>query len=343
MSFLANSRILSAKDSDRTGRQSRSPIVCITINNSGTRVINTRLDRSIRIWKSSLSGLSDPVIIDNAHSEPVSCISWVPTTDYNFASAGGDSVVKIWRANGSLERDISVGGAGDTRKCKLVSFSPDGAIMLAVTTSGIIYAYDVLDNYSLITQFNLAESNGEGTVESTTNKDEITDIQWTNRGHSYFFVGLSTGPILIINLEDRRLTLVHLLLGCRSVTCLLVDLRGKFIAAGSKDGVVSFWRTSDMTNCRALTSVDQEISSLSSSRDGSLICVGYSSGSNSRVFDSDTLEERKEIPNSTAGEDSKSVVACYPTKSVLVYSSEKGDLLSYIRRDERAPDDRKRR
>ncbi|OBA24000.1 WD40 repeat-like protein [Metschnikowia bicuspidata var. bicuspidata NRRL YB-4993] len=332
MSIFTHLKHLSVKDFDRTGKILHSPILCVSVNAVGSRVINTRLDRSIRIWKFSSMALTDPVIIDNAHSNPVQSIAWLPTTETTFASAGGDLVVKIWRGNGSLERDVSVGGPGLGLKFTIVLFLPDGTLMLSATTNGLIYVYDVLDNYSEITHISI-----------TTHSGDIVNIQWTNRGHACFFVGLSTGPILIYTYDQGRLSKLHSLVGCRSVTCILVDPQGRYIAAGSKEGVVTFWSTADMVHSRALTSIDQEISSLSANKDGTFIFVGYGAGSNCRIFDTDSLTECCEIPTSAAGAESKLAVAWLASRNVLLYSQDLGRALGYARKEDRIEDDPQRK
>lgn len=285
-------------------------------------MINTRTDKSIRIWRVLQLGLSSPIVIENAHPREVADVLWNTTTDTSFASVGRDCWVKLWKCTGHLEREIKVAKPHGAVVLELVEFSPDGEMMCVVDNDGTIILYDVGDNYTKLAHLKMC--------------DHVNDIKWPNKGHEYLLAALDNGTVEVLrpNVKEKSLHSVHTLRGHKSpVTCLSVDPRGRYMAFGTGEGIVSLWKTSNMLNYQVLAKVDQEIAGVEISRDGAYIAVAFAQDSNVRIYDSDTLEEVYEVPNSDAGKQGVLCMKWLPYRGSFAYISEKGKVMEVARKE----------
>lgn len=316
MSFFSALRHTALKDVDRHGKPLPHDVVCLAANATGSRVVSSRTDKSVSIWKVLSLTIGEPTVIDSAHAGPTRHVCWLPATDTAFATVGGDAFVKIWTATGALSREIKV---GKSARCVLVEFSPDGAVMAVVLDDGSVAFYN--DNYEWLLLLRVAH---------------VSCLRWTNTGHAYFVVGLDSGNVDVYSFDPKLGAVrAHTLAQHKlAVTCLAVDPRGKYIAAGTSEGIVSFFSTGDFVNSGVLAQVDQEVSSLVCSRDGYHVVVGFAQDSNTKVYSVDSGAEVYELPNSAAGKTGLQVV-WLANKGMIVYSADKGRAIEYARKEVR--------
>lgn len=305
---------LAVRDQDKNGKPLQSLITHISANALGTRVVNARQDLLLRLWKFAHLRPANPVLIENAHTTPAECVAWSTASEGVFVSVG-DKTVKVWRDNGRLQREFSV-----QNPARLCLYAPDGSI-LAVLTETVIYLYDT-ESYLLLAEHTLTDS--------------ISAFTWTNQGQLRFLVGLATGNIGIFeyNPEDGTISCITTLTGLLSVTCLAMDPRGRYIVAGSRDGVVSFWSTADLVNYRVLSGVDQEVTAVSLNRDGLYICVAFKLGSNIKVFEVDTGKEIYELPDSAGTAEHSPCIVWSTNNTVMFYLDENGKSMAYTRKED---------
>lgn len=323
--FFKNFTPIIVRDKPIGGHSTNSTeIITLSINATGTRVVCSRTDKSIRIWKSYPDKILEPIIIEDAHSRSVEKISWNPKTEYSFATVGRDEYVKIWRGqSGSLEKSVKV--EGDLVSLKYIKYLIDGDILIVVDRNSHLYLLSVEDNYKLVADIQLP--------------GHMYDLVWLNLNHDYFFCGLNDGtaPIYKVNSFDNefKIELIHTLTGHQSsITSLCVDPRGSYLAAGSNEGVVSFWDLSTMLNYQVLTKVDESIACIDSSRDGTYIACTYDGGSNIKIFDQESLELVFEIPNSLSGEMTFSNIAWFPHKTAFAFTSDYCTTLTVMKKSE---------
>lgn len=277
--YFAKFTSLNAHDNSKSGRPSSEKILHISMNPVALRIANTRTDGTIRVWKSTLT-LSGHVTISSGHAEPVQRIAWVPTVDNRFVSVGGDGFVKLWTAEGALEREIQVEKGEE--KYRLVDFSVDG-LFLSLTDGSRLIVLDVEDGYKKIHEIEL--------------DSPISEVRWLYDPKT-LLVGLENGHIVVLQVNES-LEAVTTLTGPRlTVNSIAVDPKGKFFCAGCEDGIVYLWRSSDLQNLGALTKIDEAISCVDINLDGSFVAVSYVKDSNIRIFDSKTLQQAHEITDS---------------------------------------------
>lgn len=311
--MFTNLRRTACKDVDRNGKPLQADITQLAVNAAGTRVINTRADKSIRVWKAAPT-FADPVVIDNAHAKPTRRVCWVPRADTTFASVGGDAFVKIWRCTGTLEREIKVARGKTPVRCVLVEFSPDGAVMAVVLDDGTLMFYG--DNYTLMLLVTAAAP--------------VNDVKWTNTGHTFVMAALENGCVDVYRLDKGTALLQHTLARhTLAVTCLAVDPTGRYIAAGTRGGVVSLWRTLDLVNYGAVTGVDQAVAALACSPDGRYVAVAFARECTTKIFDVASMAEVYDVAGSGDG----LAVAWFANKPIFVTTGDKGRVMEYTRRE----------
>lgn len=109
-------------------------------------------------------------------------------------------------------------------------------------------------------------------IKDITNDGEANEIGWNLHG-THFFITTGLGTIRI--LDWPTLNLVHTMNAhTGSVYCFEMDPRGRYIAAGSADAIVSLWDTEDFVCVRTFTSLEWPVRSLSFTNDGELLAAG---------------------------------------------------------------------
>lgn len=320
--FFASLTHSPARDVGPSGKPCTAEISNLSINATGNRVINTRSDKSIRVWRSLHLGLSAPTVIENAHPSEVCSVLWVTNSDTSFASVAGDCWVKIWKCTGQLEREVKVVKAHGTASLELVAFSPDGEVMCVVDSDGTVMLFDPSDNFTKVAELKVSS--------------HVNDVKWPNKGHGYILAAQDNGTVEILepDLKEKTLRSVHVLRGHKSaVTCLSVDPRGRYIACGTAEGSVSLWRTSDMLNYRVMAKVDQAIAGVEINRDGTYVAVAFEKDTNIKVFESETLNEIYEVPNSVAGSSGFLALKWIPHRGGFIYVSDKGKVMQLARKE----------
>lgn len=280
-----------------------------------------RLDGSLKIWR-YIHTLSDPVSLNNPHNKVPPMVSWEPSTEAVFATVGLEPKVKIWTAAGRLEKEFASSG-----NCKLVQYSPDGRYLAVVNEASELYLYDKNQNYSCV---------GSSRAAATA-----TDLKWSNQGHLILALALSDGTTQLFSWDENLLSATHKLACGSLATCVLFDVHGRYIAVGCVDGVVYFWRTSDLICTRVLRSGDLAICGLSTDRDGAFVCVSFVGDVSSKVFDYESLEEVIDLKDQR-GASQRSSVGWYPSLYVLISSVDRGRAIAVTKREARERQDRRR-
>lgn len=330
-SFFNNLAPVQIKDKPLAGHtSSSSEIILISINNTGTRLVTSRTDKSIRIWKCNPDRLSDPLIIEDAHTRPIELVAWNPKTEHSFVTVGRDTYVKLWKGHtGSLERQIKVEKTLkqlDATMLIHVSYSPDGELLAVVDRDSTLFLYSVAQNYKKVHETRLAE--------------HVYEIQWFHEGHLYFICALHDGTLPIYKVTDVEdsdgdvhLELKTQLTGHRSsATAVKIDPRGTYLAVGSSEGVISLWNTATMLNSKVITDVDESISSLGISRDGAYVASSYDNGSNIIIYDNEAGKKVYEVPNSMSGKMAFSCITWFPNKTSFAYTSDFGTTLTLMKK-----------
>ncbi|CAI5759963.1 unnamed protein product [Candida verbasci] len=297
---------------------SSSEIITIQINQTGSTIVLSRTDKSIRIWKTYPDRIGDTITIENAHgnNKTIESIAFNPKFDCQFATVAKDEYIKIWKGqNGQLENSIKTNSNG----LKLIKYSNDGEICSCIDNEKQISFFNVSKNYKFIHKIQL--------------EDYVYDLRWFNLNHDYFICGLHNGIIKLFKFEFEldKLILKKELLGHKSsITSIAINPRGSYFCCGSQEGSVSIWNTQEFLNLKNISDVDQSIANLDISRDGTYIGISYDKSSNIKLYDYQSSEVIFEIPNTSSGNMTYSIVKWFPNKTSLCYSSNHGTTLTVM-------------
>ncbi|KAI5967938.1 hypothetical protein CANMA_002706 [Candida margitis] len=313
---------------------SSSEIITISVNNCGTRLVTSRTDKSLRIWKCQSDRIVDPIIIEDAHSKAVESISWDPNTESTFATVGRDEYIKIWRGStGTLDNVVKT----HLKNLKLIRYSTDGELVIVVDRESNVLCFAVNQSYKLVNEFKVPEY--------------VYDLQWFNYEHEFFIMALHDGSLPVYKVSDASesrdgadgvdITSKTILTGHRSsATSIAISPRGRYFTVGASEGVISKWSTESMVNCGVITNIDEVISALDINGDGTYVAVSFDKDSNSIIYDLETTEQIFEVPNSASGNMTFSSICWFPNKSAFVYSSDFGTTLTWMRKGDRDKGDR---
>lgn len=314
--YFSNIRSSQLRDTSLHGKQCQEKILHISLNAIATRLANTRTDGTIRVWKVSTLGPSDCTLIKSGHAKPVSRISWLPSSETRFASVGGDAYVKLWSLSGALEREIKVTTERGNEQFQLVDFSVDG-LYLSATDGETLVILDVNNSYAKLHELKLSSP--------------ITEVRWLF-DPSTLLVGLEDGKIEILQVKDT-LEKVATIEGARlAVNSIAVDPRGKLLCAGCEEGIVYFWRTSDLQIARALTKVDEAITSVDINRDGNYVAVCYAKDSNLKFFDTETLQQVHEVSDTAVKVAGSTQVRWLQSLAGYIYTSDQNKVMNYAKK-----------
>ncbi|KAI5956504.1 hypothetical protein KGF54_000979 [Candida jiufengensis] len=307
--------------------KSSTEVITISINQCGSRLVVSRTDKSLRLYKCFPEGLFDPIIIEDAHLRSVESISWDPKTEYDFATVGNDENIKIWRSsNGKLINNLKT----SCKNLRIVRYSIDGEILIAIDKNSTILIYSVLNNYKLIQIFKI--------------NDHIYDLQWFNYEHSFFILALHDGSLPIYEINDnininKKSTdlgeeiykLKTIIKGHRSSTnSISVSPKGTYFVVGASDGIISLWDTSNLLSKNLITDIDQSIINVSCSRDGTYFSTSFEKNSNTLIYDQILGTKMFEMPNSESGSMTFSCCCWFPSKTEFVYSSDFGTTITLM-------------
>lgn len=320
MSFFSSLRASLVKKTERNGKSPLSELLNVYINNSGTKVVITRLDGSIQVWRVNSHSLGDCVTIENPQGRKIIHVSWHTTTESHFATVAGDTNIKMWSPMGRLEKEVVT-----TEACSLCQYSADGMFLAVVTELNNVHMYDVSKKYACVASFRAEAS--------------VNDLKWSNQGHPIFVLALNDGTAQLISWDGYSLNATHKLPCGPSAKCILFDVQGKYIAVGSENGAVYFWRSSDLVCFKVLPNTGLEICGLSTDRDGGYICVSYVGQTSSKVFHSESLEQVYDI-NDLRSDSQISLVAWYPSKTMMIYANERGRAIGFTKREGQEDRDR---
>ncbi|WPK25145.1 hypothetical protein PUMCH_002448 [Australozyma saopauloensis] len=330
MSYLSSLRLTPVKETDRSGKQIKAEVSALCLSNSGSKLVTARLDKSIKVWRVTGGSISDAVTIENGHGRGATSICWNPSTELSFATAGLEPLVKIWTPLGRLEREVAATG-----RCKLVQYSSDGRYLAVGNDNRKVFIYSVLAGYGKVAEYD-AES-------------DVNDIKWCNQGSEILVLALQSGAVQLLNWNGEHISELRKLTCRFPATCVMFDVQGRYVAAGSQDGLVYFWRTDDLICVKVLQSTGLDICSLTTDKEGVYICVSFVGDCSSKVYDYESLEQVHDLQD-LRGLRLRNAVAWFPSKFMFISTQDRGRTISFTkkdrvedrRQDDNGPDDRRR-
>jgi WD40 repeat protein/tetratricopeptide (TPR) repeat protein len=211
-----------------------------------------------------------------------------------LATAGQDSLVKVWHLDGELFKEF----AGHSGRVTTVSFSPDAQLIATASFDKTVRLWSLADGFrhpSWVAhghRITTVRFSPNGQLIASGSRDNTVKIWRQNGrllrtliGHGGYITSLSFSPdgnflvsgswdntINLWRVNDGRLLKTFVGHSDR-VTSVTFSANGRMIVSGSRDRTIKVWRT-DGTLVRTLTGHSDRVNSVDVSPDGQLIVSG---------------------------------------------------------------------
>ena len=204
-------------------------------------------DGSIRLYAGTFP--SEPKDIGRLHTDWVWSLS--PTRDGLMASGGGDNCVNVIDLHTmTIVKKLTIESSKTTEKEWVVSvaFSHSGKFLLAATTSGRLFIWDCIAQWSQIADQQLDLAAGEGQRKKEllsavmfTPDDRYVIVSSTDR------VVLLSGSILSERTPAMPLFSFAEEIGKGKSICVACSPDGKWLATGGSDNFLRVWKLDSNT------------------------------------------------------------------------------------------------
>jgi len=122
-------------------------VLSVAFSADNRQIVSGSRDKTIKLWNTL--GVCKYTIVDDAHSEWVSCVRFSPNTGNPIiVSAGWDKVVKVWNLTNCKLRTNHFGHTG---YLNTVTVSPDGSLCASGGKDGQAMLWDLNENKHLYT------------------------------------------------------------------------------------------------------------------------------------------------------------------------------------------------
>jgi len=267
-------------------------------NVTGTRLASGSTDKTIRVWNPE-KPLARYSIELKGHTQTVDQLCWDPTNPDQLASASPDKSVRFWdyRAQKCI-KEVPTKGENIN-----IAWSPDGAHVAVASRDDIVTIIDARQHKI---------------VKSFKEPLETNEMTWSHSGDLFL---LTNGAGRVKILAWPSLEVLHTL-EAHTSNCFSIefDPRGRYLAVGGADAIVSLWDLKEWICVRTFDRLDWPVRTLSFSYDG----VYLASGSEDLAIDIGYVETAMEAKRVTTTAATNSV-AWHPGKHWLAYAGEDKD------------------
>jgi guanine nucleotide-binding protein subunit beta-2-like 1 protein len=122
-------------------------VLSVAFNVDNTKIVSGSRDKTIKLW--NVLGECKYTIVDDGHTDWVSCVRFSPNPDNELiVSAGWDKLIKVWDLTTCKLRTDLVGHTG---YLNTVTVSPDGSLCASGGKDGIAMLWDLNEGKRLYT------------------------------------------------------------------------------------------------------------------------------------------------------------------------------------------------
>jgi guanine nucleotide-binding protein subunit beta-2-like 1 protein len=120
-------------------------VLSVAFSADNRQVVSGSRDRTVKLW--NVLGECKFTIVDNAHSDWVSCVRFSPSASAPvIVSAGWDKLVKVWNLGSCTLKNNLVGHSG---YLNTVTVSPDGSLCASGGKDGTAMLWDLTEGKRL--------------------------------------------------------------------------------------------------------------------------------------------------------------------------------------------------
>ncbi|KAK9453476.1 WD40-repeat-containing domain protein [Dipodascopsis uninucleata] len=291
-------------------RANANQIRSVAWNALGNRIAVTfALSSLIRVWIPDKFEVRYSTEL-KGHSASVDSVAWDPNFADGLASCCAiDGSVRLWNAR--TKNMLQVVRTGT--EVNFLTYSPDGKYLAVCTNSRRML---ILENGSL--------SQKEPYVDI---ESDVSRAIFSFSG-DILFIALKSGSVRVVSFDSGSGSAGSILMSFAAhmapITCMELDPKGRYLALGSNDSLVSLWDLQEWVCVRTLGKAGHSIRSLSFSFDGSYLAI------------SADKDEPVQIAHVESGEYLGTVnrpspftvpmVSWHPTKYLLAYGGDNAGL-----------------
>jgi guanine nucleotide-binding protein subunit beta-2-like 1 protein len=120
-------------------------VLSVAFSSDNRQIVSASRDRTVKLWNTL--GECKFTIIEDGHSEWVSCVRFPPTLNAPvIVSAGWDKLVKVWNLSNCRLKNNLVGHSG---YLNTVTVSPDGSLCASGGKDGVAMLWDLSEGKRL--------------------------------------------------------------------------------------------------------------------------------------------------------------------------------------------------
>ncbi|KAK9242168.1 WD40-repeat-containing domain protein [Lipomyces tetrasporus] len=305
------------------GGPSSSPVRTLAWNALGNRIaaVSSPIHGThiIRIWNPERADSRYTTEL-KGHAGAIDCVAWDPTfSDRLVSCSSAESTVRLWDAR--LNRTLQSFRTGTVGvEPVFVRFTPDGrwVVVCGLRARNVL----VLDGQTL-------QVAGSGAFTDPRPQDgDITRAVVTFSG-DVLAIGYSTGLVKLHSFDPStgevgNDPLVSLNAHRTSITCLEFDPRGRFMAIGSNDSLVSIWDVQELVCVRTFAKYPLAVKCISFSFDGAYMAISVENVEPIEIVHVETGEFVFSVPRTTPFH--VPALEWHPTKYWLAYAGDPAGL-----------------
>ncbi|KAI9356297.1 WD40-repeat-containing domain protein [Zopfochytrium polystomum] len=310
---LANVRSTLQRGSIRELKGHKLKVQSVGWSCDGHRLASGSVDQTARVWNADRTSTRDAIEL-KGHQGDVDQLAWDPNDPDRLATASIDKSVRIWDMRASTKARHIIQTPGENIN---IAWSPDSRNIAVGNKDDVICFIDPRGGTD-------STGNRKYIWHTLTNDVEINEIRWNYPGDLFF---ATTGHGTIQIMEFPSFNLVYTLPAhTANCYCIEFDPKGRYMATGASDALVSLWDLEELICVRTFGRLDWPVRTISFSFDGELIA----SGSEDHLVDISHVETGEHVYKLQCGA-AVNTVAWHPSKYLLAYA---GDEVSGPSRNE---------
>ncbi|KAI9816422.1 MAG: hypothetical protein M1832_005089 [Thelocarpon impressellum] len=270
---------------------------------TGGYIATGSADRTVRIWNPEKANVRNSTEL-RGHTASVQDVAWKPKSDSELASCSADGTVRLWDVrSGKCTDVVNTGGEGFT-----LAWKPDGKLLMVGRK----------DDALLPIHFG---ADGPPTAAAALPQSVQTNQAIFSWGGEELLLTTGLGTVKILTYPAlETLTTIH----AHTSSCLCLELcpRGRHLAVGGSDALISLWKTDGMWPQNGLPNMVGPVRSVSFTWDGAYVCGGSDEGTGIEIAHVDSIDYVYTLPTAHPAP----YVAWHPHRYWLAYSGDPSGL-----------------
>ena len=263
----------------------------------------------MRIWNPERPSVKHSTEL-RGHTGAIQYVAWNPVKEAELASCSADGTVRFWDVRSkNCVAEVKTGGEGFK-----LAWSPDGEVLMVGRKDDALLPIQMSGSAD--------GGGGSGAAHAPIALAALPQPVQTNQttfSHSGRELLLTTGLGSVKMLAFPGLAPLHTL-NAHTSACFTLELcpRGKYLAVGGSDALISLWDTADWFPRHGLANMTGPVRSVSFTFDGAYVCGGSDEGAGVDVAHVDTGEYVHTVPTTHPAP----CVAWHPARYWLAYSGD---------------------